>query len=130
MISIQAQIRQEHYKTSIRSELNTLVADEPVSHGGEEKGFSPSGLLASSLGACTCITLRMYADRKQWPLDGVDVEVSLEWSAEKQQTNINRNITLMGALSDDQRERLLQIANQCPVHKMLSHPIHIQSQFL
>jgi len=127
MISIHAHIEKAHYRTSIAATLNTLVADEPKEHGGEELGFSPSQLLASSLGACTCITLRMYADRKQWPLEGVEAEVTYTFDRSTNSSQMTRSIKLLGTLDNEQRERLLQIANQCPIHKTLTSPIHIQT---
>ncbi|MDR5756682.1 OsmC family protein [Caballeronia sp. LZ035] len=100
-------------------------ADEPVGLGGGDTGPDPHSLLLGSLGACTSITLKMYAKRKEWPLEAVHVELSIESTAAG--TRIDRRITLAGPLSDEQRERLLQIANACPIHKVLSGPIHIDS---
>lgn len=121
-------IEKGHYRMEVNSSGgNTLVADEPVEVGGENLGFSPDELLCSALGSCTAATLRMYADRKQWPLDGVEVEVSFHRQSSFSETQINRKITLKGNLTDEQRERLLDIANKCPTHKTLSHPIHIQT---
>ncbi len=121
-------IGKSHYRMEVKSEGgNLLVADEPVEVGGENLGFSPDELLCSALGACTAATLRMYADRKQWPLEGVDVEVSFQRQASFTSTGITRKITLKGPLTDDQRERLTDIANKCPTHKTLSQPIHIQT---
>lgn len=128
MPKITAHIGKELYKTDIKSATNTIIADEPVAVNGKDLGFAPKELLASSFGACTAITLRMYADRKGWDLSDVKVEVNLEWNEEKSKTVINRKIALFGTLDDSQRERLLKVANGCPIHKILSNPIQIDTQ--
>lgn len=121
-------INKDRYITRIQSAGNhELVADEPVEAGGGNMGFTPGELLASSLGACTCITLRMYADRKEWPLDSVTVTVSYERNMEQQTSTFTKEITLSGNLDAAQRERLLQIAEKCPVHITLSNPITIET---
>lgn len=128
MANATVSIGKSHYKMHVNSGGgNGLLADEPIEVGGENLGFSPDELLCSALGACTAATLRMYADRKQWPLEGVDVEVSFNREASFSQTSISRKITLLGSLTEDQKERLLDIANKCPTHKTLSHPIHIET---
>jgi putative redox protein len=104
---------------------HTWLADEPESLGGGDRGPTPVSLLLSSLGACTSITLKMYAQRKGWPL--ADVRVTLAIETGEAGTSIDRQIVLEGDLSDEQRERLLQIANACPVHKILTHSITIRS---
>ena len=100
-------------------------ADEPVSLGGGDSAPTPVSLLLSGLGACTSITLKMYAQRKGWSLD--DVQVSLSMDSDEQGSKIDRKIVLHGDLTDEQRERLLQVANACPVHKILTHPIAIDT---
>ena len=127
MVTINAHIGKDTYKTLLRTSVNELVADEPLSDGGKEEGFSPSELLSSALGACTCITLRMYADRKKFPLDSIDVVVTLEKNPNSETTLMGREITLHGDLSEDERSRLLQIANLCPIHKILSNPVQIST---
>lgn len=125
MISITAHIGQELYKTEIKSTTKTILADEPTTIGGGDLGFAPKELLISALGACTAITLRMYADQKGWDLTDAKVAITFEWDVENSKSVINRNITLLGTLDDIQKERLLKIANSCPIHKILSNPIEI-----
>ncbi len=104
-----------------------LFADEPVAYGGTNRGPSPYGLVSAGLAACTSMTVRMYARRKGWPLDHISVDVSHDkvhaqdaetGSADKVDV-WQRKISLTGALSDEQRDRLLEIADKCPVHKTL-----------
>ncbi|SFI45083.1 bifunctional alpha/beta hydrolase/OsmC family protein [Jannaschia pohangensis] len=104
-----------------------LVADEPAAYGGTDRGLSPYQLLAASLGACTSMTLRMYARRKKWPLEGISVDVTHDRmhaqdapSASGERIDrFRREIVLTGPLDDQQRKRLMEIADRCPVHKTL-----------
>ncbi|MEO9653005.1 MAG: bifunctional alpha/beta hydrolase/OsmC family protein [Roseobacter sp.] len=104
-----------------------LVADEPLAYGGTNKGLSPYGLLSAGLGACTSMTIRMYARRKGWPVDQVSVDVSHDKvHAQDADTGIGdkidtwrRRISLTGKLTFEQRARLLEIADKCPVHRTL-----------
>lgn len=125
MGKITARIGTELYKTEIESETNLIISDEPESSGGKDLGFEPKELLSSSLAACTCITLRMYANRKGWNLTDVKVEVTFETDSVENKFKIMRNIQLVGALDTDQKARLLIIANKCPIHKILTNPIEI-----
>lgn len=128
MAKVSSSIKSERYKVEIKSPSgNVVIADEPVDKGGKDSGFSPKELLAAALAACTSATVRMYADRKQWPLDEVKIDVDLERDEASNKTVINRNIRFMGSLDDDQRKRLLAVANACPVHKILSNPIEINT---
>ncbi|TCS63778.1 putative redox protein [Primorskyibacter sedentarius] len=104
-----------------------MLADEPKAYGGSNRGMSPYGFLAAGLGACTSMTIRMYARRKGWPLDHVSVDVrhdkvhaqdASSGSTDKIDT-FRRRITLEGDLTEDQRAKLLQIADKCPVHRTL-----------
>ncbi len=117
------------YKTKIFSAGHLVYADEPKELGGTDEGMAPAGLLLASLGSCTAITVRMYADRKQWPLESIKIELAIcpEKEMDKS-TQIDRTISFEGDLSEDQRKRLLTIADKCPIHKMLSNPITINSK--
>lgn len=130
MANVKATIGKDHYKTILVSDTNTLIADEPIHAEGTDLGFSPAELLASALASCTAITLRMYADRKEWPLEQVDVVVTFQRDNEHNISNMNRSIGLHGALSQEQRDRLLHIANQCPIHKTLTNPISVKTHLL
>lgn len=103
------------------------LGDESAELGGADAGPSPSRLILSGLGACTVITLQMYAARKAWPLRGVAVELQFnpQGKPDDGATEITRHITLQGELSPEQQERLLQVANACPMHKVLTGEIRI-----
>ena len=128
MGKIKALIGTELYKTEIKSETNFIISDEPESSGGKDLGFAPKELLASSLAACTCITLRMYANRKGWDLTDVKVEVTFETDSVDNKFKIMRNIQLFGNLENDQKKRLINIADKCPIHKILTNPIEITTE--
>ena len=105
------------------------LSDEPAVMGGGDVAPDPMQLLLSALGACTTITLQMYAQRKVWPLAAVRVELALNPDGKPDQGNgIVRTVYLEGALSNEQRVRLQQVAEACPVHKLLSGEIHIATQ--
>lgn len=123
------EIGREHYRTVITGDGHTIISDEPVELGGKAAGMNPSMLLLASLGSCTAITLRMYADRKNWAVDRIRVELSMETTRSdlQQTTYINRHIHVEGALAPDQRQRLGDIAGLCPLHKVLSNPVVIST---
>jgi len=118
------------YVTEITVGTHRLFADEPVADGGADVGPTPHEILLSALGACTAITLRMYAQRKQWPLQEVNVQLAFGDAGAKGTTIIERDIQLVGALEDAQRERLLQIANSCPLHKILTGTVEIPTKLV
>ncbi|RKR82446.1 putative redox protein [Mucilaginibacter gracilis] len=123
LVSAEAENTNTHYQTTIRSAGHTIVADEPENQGGTNTGMNPYSLLLASLGSCTAITLRMYIDRKQWAIE--DVLVNMDIYKTETGTLINRKITFKGDVSAAQHERLLAIANACPIHKILSGNIEI-----
>ncbi len=113
------------------------IADEPESYGGTNAGFTPYQFLAAGLGACTSMTIRMYARRKGWTLDHVSVDVLHDkvhaQDAGSQSERIDRflrRITLVGDLDEEQRARLLEIADKCPVHKTLEHGAKVETNLL
>ena len=118
----------ELYKVEILSPTgNQVIADEPLDKGGKDLGLSPKELLIAALAACTSATVRMYAGRKQWDLQEVKVNIEMERDEEQNKTFITRKVEFIGNLDAEQRDRLLQIANKCPVHKILSNPIVIST---
>ncbi|MFD1632003.1 OsmC family protein [Pseudopedobacter beijingensis] len=127
MSKITAYIAQDHYKTTIIGNSNQIIADEPKTVGGTEQGLSPTELLASSLASCTCITVRMYADRKKWPLNEFIVTVSFERDEQKQTTRFEKTMDFIGDLDESQLSRLREIAEKCPVNQILSNQIEIVS---
>jgi len=128
MAKVSGHIKQEHFKTILSNGKHELIGDEPTTNGGGDLGFSPSDLLASALATCTCVTLRMYADKKEWKLNEVKANITFTRNTEKNISNIRREIELIGDLTNEQRERLLQIANQCFIHKTLTNPIEIETK--
>ncbi|WP_170382717.1 bifunctional alpha/beta hydrolase/OsmC family protein [Ruegeria atlantica] len=114
------------------------VADEPESYGGTDQGMSPYGFVSSGLGACTSMTIRMYARRKRWPLKGITVDVchnkvhgqDAGLAGDGKIDQFRRKIRLEGPLSQEQRARLLEIADKCPVHRTLEGSAHISTELL
>ncbi|MGD8702403.1 MAG: bifunctional alpha/beta hydrolase/OsmC family protein [Desulfosarcina sp.] len=126
------------YRTEISAGSHRLVADEPVDVGGTDNGPTPYELLVAGLGACTAMTLRMFADRKGWPLETVTVSMSHRKihakdcrSCETQSgklDRIDRQIELIGPLATDQRRRLMEIADRCPVHRTLHAEVEVVTE--
>lgn len=128
-------------QVDVRAGRHRFVADEPTSvPGGKDQGPTPYDLLLAALGACTTMTLRMYADRKEWDLAGLEVKLEHEkvhakdcqdCETEKGKIDeIQREITLDGELDDEQKERLMEIADKCPVHRTLHSEIKVRSRLV
>ena len=115
---------QVHYRTAIEAGGHRIVADEPPANGGADAGPSPYDLLLASLSACTAITLRMYADRKQWPMTKVTVDLHFTRDADKNE-RIDRVLHLEGDLTEEQRARFADIAERTPVTLTLKRGLPI-----
>lgn len=111
------------YTNDVKTSRHHLYTDEPVSLGGSDLGPTPFEYLAAALGGCTTITLRMYANRKGWPVEHLSVDVTTQ--KEDGKNVFKRALTITGDLDEAQKERLLQIADKCPVHKALAHEADI-----
>lgn len=118
------------YQQEVIAGQHHLLADEPASVGGADAGPAPFDLLMAALGSCTSMTLRMYAERKELPVRKISVALSHERLQidGSLRDRINRTITLEGDLSAEQRQRMLEIANKCPIHRAISQPLLIASQ--
>lgn len=127
------------FGTQIVTASHDFVADEPIGDGGDDSGPNPYDLLLGALGACTAMTMKMYADRKAWPFEGTRIHLTherdhaedcghvLEEGAQVQA--IHRCIELLGeSLDRDQREKLMEIANKCPVHRTLTGHLHVHTE--
>src|SRR5438105_4765762 len=107
------------YQVEVRAAGGRFFVDEPTAAGGLGSGPTPYDLLASALGACTAMTVRLYAARKGWPLQSVMVRVLHHRDGLQAKDRFAREVVLSGELTADQRHRLLEIANRCPVHETL-----------
>ena len=114
------------YLTTVKSGRHTLTSDEPANSGGQDAGPAPYDLLSAALASCTAITLRMYADRKQWPLETVYVDVVFSRAGDKS-VSIHRTLKFEGVLSAEQRSRLADIAERTPVTLTLKVGIEIRT---
>lgn len=129
-VTVKASLSKTKYYTEVTAGENRLITDEPIDKGGQNKGFNPFEILATSLASCTAATLRMYIDRKEWNVENIDVEVELENFPLTKLAIFKRNINFEGSeLTEEQLKRLHAIADACPVHKILLNEIEIQTKF-
>jgi len=123
------------YATQVSTGEHTFIADEPIQIGGDDLGPTPYDLLLSSLGTCTAMTLRMYANRKEWEIAGIEVSLSHKKENDpddpKQKIDvIERQIKIKGVDDPDKISRLMQIADKCPIHKTLNSKTKIVTEGL
>lgn len=118
-----AHIGTTNFATTIKVGERTIISDEPTALGGLDAGPAPYDLLLAALGACTAITLRMYAQRKEWNLTAVDIE--LHHASHDKRSHITRTIRLSGNLSEEQRARIAEIAERTPVTLTLKNGAEI-----
>ena len=124
---------EQNYRTAIHIRNHTIIADELVQDGGSDEGPTPMEILVGTLGACIAVTTRAYAQRKNWPLEGISVEVEMErikgeaypaYTGDAPYINeIRERIHFEGPLTDEQKARLMTISSKCPVHRTLETPV-------
>jgi putative redox protein len=126
---VHASIGEQKYRMSIRWRNGELIADEPVSSGGQDLGPDPFTLLCASLASCTLATLRMYIDRKGWAIPDITVDVNFFQSTKDGElhTTLDRDIRFGVPLPAEQREKLITIADACPVSKLLKGQVHVRT---
>ena len=128
----------QDYTTKIEVRDHVMLGDEPESIGGKNAGPNPYEMLLAALGSCTAMTIRMYANHKKWPVEGVTVHLTQYKDYAEDCVNcedpkaridfITKRLEFKGDLSEEQIARLMQIADRCPVHKTLSREIRISSE--
>lgn len=106
-----------------------VIFDEPTDNGGQDKGPAPTEMLCAALAACTTATVKMYLNHKQWKTDGITVEVEKSTNAEGKNV-FTRKIEVKGSFDQEQKTRIMAIANKCPVHKILESQSIIESTLL
>lgn len=128
--SVQAQLLQEAYRVQLGNGQHQWWVDEPEALGGGNTAPNPMEMLLSALGACTAVTLKMYAEHKNWDVQDVQVDLSLaeaDKTQPKQARLIVRHLHITGNLDEAQKARLFKVAESCPVHKLLVGDIQIQT---
>lgn len=124
----------QKYRTEIHIRNHMIIADELIQDGGADEGPTPMEILVGTLGACIAVTTRAYAQRKNWPLEGISVEVEMErfrredypaYEGDAPYVNeVREQIRFEGSLTDEQKARLMTIAAKCPVHLTLENPVY------
>ncbi|GHD65805.1 OsmC family protein [Jeongeupia chitinilytica] len=122
---VNAHLSGEPFRTLLTDGRHDWFGDVGRESGGMDAGPDPHAQLLAALGTCTAITLKMYAARKGWPLDDVRVRLAYAPDHKDGDAKIDRQVEFVGALDADQRARLLEIANACPIHKLLTGPVAV-----
>lgn len=130
----------EGYRTAIYSRDHVHYADEPIEGGGTDTAPTPMEMATGALGACIAITMRLYAERKGWPLEGVEIELDserfrgMDYEAYDGDAafvhEIRKSIKLIGPLSPEQKKRILEIGGKCPVHRLIASPAFFIDQII
>ena len=133
-------LKNERLQTTIQTRQHTYHADESLADGGTDEMVNPVEMLLGALGSCIAMTIKLYADRKQWALEGVEVEIEVEkfnandypeyHGTERFIHEIRKKIKLLGPLTDEQRQRILEISNKCPVHRIIATPTFFKETLL
>lgn len=133
-------LKKDRVQTTIQTRQHVYHADEPITDGGTDEMVNPVEMLLGALGSCIAMTMKLYADRKQWPLEGVEIEVEVEkFSAndypeyhgtERYIHEIRKQVKLLGPLSEEQRQRILEIGSKCPVHRIIATPTFFKETLL
>ncbi|MBB1140507.1 OsmC family protein [Myroides sp. WP-1] len=125
-VKVTATLGNTLYQTEVNTGTHRIISDEPADLGGGDTGMNPFELLASALATCTAATLRMYMNRKQWQADQIIVWVEMIEDKPNNVTNFKREIQFTGdSLDEEQKKRLLLIAEKCPVHKVITGNVAI-----
>jgi len=125
-----ATIGKQKFKTELQSRNHIVMADEPLEVGGQDLGFTPTELLESSLAACSTMTIRMYADRKGWDLEKVIIQVGFKRNITTSEVTFKKEIQLFGNLDNEKREKLLEMGSKCPIEKMITGNVRVQSKLI
>jgi putative redox protein len=129
MLVIKALSQKKPYTTSINCRNFSILADESIASGGQDKGMNPMEIMGASLASCTTITIKMYIDRKKYAINGIETKVEISqneqgWLFEKFITLSENNLT------DDEKNRLILVAKKCPTHKILEKSIIINTYLI
>jgi len=119
-----------NFETTISNGIHEITSDEPTSIGGTDKGLNPTELLQSSLAACSGITMKMYANRKEWKVEDIEVNVTSLENLNTKELYLKKKIRIKSDLDEKQLERMLVIAGKCPIHKLLVKSIEIKTELI